>query len=214
MKSENTELIFVLDRSGSMSGLEQDTIGGFNAMLEKQKLEPGEALVTTVLFNHTYQVLHNRMNISEVTAVTKDQYCVGGMTALLDAVGSAVSSVIEHHKKEASDASVMFVIITDGMENSSREYSLDQIRHMIAYQQETYGWEFLFLGANLDAVQTAESMGIRKNRAARYHDDRKGTILNYETISVSASRFRNRKPISDGWANDIKKDYRGRGRQR
>lgn len=163
MKTNLTELVFILDRSGSMQGLEKDTIGGFNAMLEKQKKEPGEALVSTVLFDDRIEMLHDRVKLGEVRPITEKEYCVRGCTALLDAVGGAIRHIGNIHKyarPEDVPERTLFVITTDGMENASRRYTADKVRRMIEHEKEKYGWEFLFLGANIDAVETAGSLGI------------------------------------------------------
>ena len=168
MKTNLTELVFILDRSGSMQGLEKDTIGGFNAMLEKQKKEPGEALVSTVLFDDRIEVLHDRVKLGEVRPITEKEYCVRGCTALLDAVGGAIRHIGNIHKyarPEDVPERTLFVITTDGMENASRRYTADKVRRMIEHEKEKYGWEFLFLGANIDAVETAGSLGIAPDRA-------------------------------------------------
>ena len=183
MKKNLTELVFILDRSGSMQGLEGDTIGGFNAMLEKQKKEPGEAYVSTVLFDDQTEVLHDRMELGKVRPITDKEYYVRGCTALLDAVGGAIHHIGNIHKyarPEDVPEHTLFVITTDGMENASRRYSAWQVKEMIQGQKEKYGWEFLFLGANIDAVETAGHLGIAPDRAVNYHCDSEGTRLNYE----------------------------------
>ena len=210
-----TEIVFILDRSGSMSGLEQDTIGGFNSMLEKQRREPGEAVVSTVLFDHENQVIHDRVPIADVPKLTDNEYFVRGNTALLDAVGSAIHHIGNIHKyarKEDIPEKTLFVITTDGMENASRNYSYDRVRHMIERQKERYGWEFIFLGANIDAAAEARKFGIDESMAANYHSDRVGTALNYQVLSETISCLRScPTTVPVGWKNKIDADYRKRG---
>ncbi|WP_422485856.1 vWA domain-containing protein [Gudongella sp. DL1XJH-153] len=213
MKKGLTEMVFILDRSGSMSGLESDTIGGFNSLLKKQREEQGEALVTTVLFDDTYQLLHDRINIKGMEAITSREYYVRGTTALLDALGKTIQKIVnvqKHTAKEEQAENVMFVIITDGMENSSREYSYEKIKRMIDHQKEKYDWEFLFLGANIDAAETAERFGIGRDRAVNYHADSEGTQLNYEVLSETVSMKRATKVIDKDWKERIEKDYKER----
>src|SRR5699024_5640042 len=181
MKKNLTELVFILDRSGSMQGLEGDTIGGFNAMIEKQKKEPGEAFVSTVLFDDRTEVLHDRVRVGEVRPITQKEYYVRGCTALLDAVGGAIHHIGNIHKyarPEDIPEHTLFVITTDGMENASRRYSARRVKEMIRRQKEKYGWEFLILGANIDAVETAGRVGICPDRAVNYHSDSTGSRLN------------------------------------
>ena len=173
MKKGLTELVFILDKSGSMCGLEADTIGGFNSMLRKQKAIEGECRITTVLFDNNYELLHDRIDIKAVSPITEKEYQVGGSTALLDAIGKTINKIVnaqKHTAKEYRAEKVMFVIITDGEENSSREYSAECIRQMIEYQKTHYGWEFIFLGANIDAIKTAVYFGISPDRAQNYHE--------------------------------------------
>ena len=213
MKKDLTELVFILDRSGSMSGLEGDTIGGYNAMLEKQKKEPGEAVITTVLFDDKYELLHDRINLKGIQPITEKEYYVRGTTALLDAVGRTISKIVNVQKHTAEDEraeNVMFVITTDGMENASREYSYEKVRRMIEHQKNKYGWEFIFLGANIDAVDTAERFGIDQDRAVNYNADSEGTLLNYEVISETVSCLRASREISEGWKDRIEEDFRKR----
>ena len=213
MKKDLTELVFILDRSGSMSGLEADTIGGFNAMLEKQKKEPGEALVSTVLFDNESQVIHDRVPVREVAPLTDRDYTVGGCTALLDAVGEAICHIGNIHKyarPEDVPEHTLFVITTDGMENASRRYDSGQVKEMIRRQKEKYSWEFLFLGANIDAVETARRVGISEDRAVNYHADSAGTRLNYEVLSRAITKVRGSAPLSSAWKEPIDRDYRGR----
>ena len=213
MKRDLTELVFILDRSGSMNGLEMDTIGGFNSLLEKQKEEKGEALVTTVLFDDNYELLHDRINIKGIKPITPSEYYVRGATALLDAVGRTIQKIINAQRHTSPDEqaeNVMFVIITDGMENASREYGYDRVRKMINYQKAEYGWEFLFLGANIDAAETARQFGISRDRATNYNPDGQGTRLNYQVLNDTVSMKRTRKVIDDDWKERIEKDYKER----
>ena len=217
MKKDLTELVFILDRSGSMSGLESDTIGGYNAMLEKQKKEPGEAVITTVLFDDSYEMLHDRINLRGIAPITDKEYYVRGSTALLDAVGKTINKIgnaQKHTAEEERAEHVLFVITTDGMENASREFNYEKVRRMIEHQKNKYGWEFLFLGANIDAVAAAESFGINRDRATNYNADSEGTLLNYEVISETVSCMRASRPISDNWKDRIDEDFKKRGGKR
>lgn len=217
MKKDLTELVFVLDRSGSMSGLEDDTIGGYNSMVEKQKKEQGEALITTVLFDDRYELLHDRINLKGISPITDREYYVRGTTALLDAIGRSIDKIVNvmrHTAEEEQAENVMFVIITDGMENSSKEYNYEHIRKMIEHQKKKYEWEFIFLGANIDAVETAERFGINQDRAANYHADTEGTRLNYKVLSETVSNFRASRPISDEWKKSIDEDYEKRKKKK
>ena len=214
MKKNLTELVFILDRSGSMAGLEQNTIGGFNAMIEKQKGEAGEALISTVLFDSCCQVIHDRLPLDSVPRLTEKDYYVRGCTALLDAVGGAIHHIGNVHKyarEEDRPEKTLFVITTDGMENASRKYSYAKLKAMIQRQKERYGWEFLFLGANIDAAKEAARFGISEDRAADYHADSMGTGLVYETVSETVCRFRACEPISAQWKQRVDEDYRTRG---
>ena len=216
MKKNLTELVFILDRSGSMSGLEADTIGGFNAMIEKQKKAEGEALVSTVLFDNVSEVIHDRVNIMDIRPMTDRDYTVGGCTALLDAIGGAIHHIGNVHKyarQEDVPEHTMFVIITDGMENASRFYRSERVKQMIERQKERYGWEFLFLGANIDAVETAGRFGIGADRAVNYHSDHLGTKLNYEVLSEAISAVRCSAPLGADWKRRIDEDYEERGRR-
>lgn len=217
MKTDLTELVFILDRSGSMSGLESDTIGGYNAMLKKQQQEPGEATVTTVLFDDEYQLLHDRINIKGISPITEKEYFVRGTTALLDAIGKTIHKIHnaqQHTSPEHRADKVLFVIITDGMENASREYSYAQVKQLVERQKETYGWEFIFLGANIDAIATAATFGISADRAANYHADSQGTQLNYEAVGCAVSEFRTSRQISDRWKARIDEDFKKRGKHK
>jgi len=213
-----TELVFILDRSGSMAGLEKDTIGGFNAMLEKQRKEPGDAVISTVLFDNESEVIHDRAAIGEVPELTEKEYYVRGCTALLDAVGGAIHHIGNVHKyarKEDVPEKTLFIITTDGMENASRRYSYEKVRHMIQRQKERYGWEFLFLGANIDAAAEASRFGIDASMAADYHCDEEGTALNYEVISDTITQVRAcAAPLSADWKKRIDADYKKRGGKR
>ena len=213
MRANLTELVFILDRSGSMQGLEGDTIGGFNAMLEKQKRGPGEAYVSTVLFDDRTEVLHDRVRVEEVRPITGKEYYVRGCTALLDAVGGAIHHIGNVHKyarKEDVPEHTLFVITTDGMENASRRYTAQQVKEMIRRQREKYGWEFLFLGANIDAVETAGSLGIAADRAVNYHCDSAGTRLNYEVVGEAVAAVRCSAPLDAHWKDAIEEDFRKR----
>ena len=215
MKKNLTEIVFLLDRSGSMSGLEADTIGGFNAMIAKQRRERGEALVSTVLFDHASKVLHDRVRIQKIRQMTDRDYTVRGSTALLDAIGGAIHHIGNIHKyarEEDLPQHTLFVITTDGMENASRFYTGEQVRRMIERQKTKYGWEFLFLGANIDAVETARHFGIGADRAANYKSDSAGTRLNYEVLSAAISAVRCNAPLGADWKSRIDEDYEKRGR--
>ncbi len=213
MKKNLTELVFILDRSGSMSGLESDTIGGYNALLDKQRKEPGDVILTTVLFDDRYELLHDRINLKGVAPITDKEYFVRGSTALLDAIGNTVNKIVNVQRHTAEDEkaeNIMFIITTDGMENASREFTYEKIRHMIGRQKEKYGWEFMFLGANIDAVATAERFGIDKDRAANYNSDSLGTQLNYEVISETVSFMRAESSIPKDWKDRIDEDFKKR----
>jgi uncharacterized protein YegL len=214
MKKNLTELVIILDRSGSMAGLESDTIGGFNGMLEKQKATEGEVLVSTVLFDGRSEVLYDRVPLAEVPKMTEKEYYVRGCTALLDAIGGAIHHIGNIHKyarEEDRPEKTIFVITTDGMENASREYSYDRVKEMVERQQEKYGWEFLFLGANMDAIRTAGRFGIRADRAANYHSDHIGTALNYEVLADTVCEMRvSSARVDESWKRRIDEDYRNR----
>ena len=213
-----TELVLILDRSGSMSGLEKDTIGGFNSMLEKQRKEPGDAVVSTVLFDNETEVIHDRVAIADVPNLTDKKYFVRGCTALLDAVGGAIHHIGNVHKyarKEDVPEKTLLIITTDGMENASHRYTYDKVRHMIDRQKERCGWEFLFLGANIDAAAEASRFGIDESMAANYHCDEAGTALNYEVISEAITSVRAcAAPLSADWKKKIDADYKKRGGKR
>ena len=213
MKKGLTEMVFILDRSGSMAGLETDTIGGYNSMVEKQKLLEGEALVSTVLFDHESMVICDRMPLSKVPEMTEEEYFVRGCTALLDAVGGAIHHIGNVHKyarDEDRPEKTVFVITTDGMENASKTYTYGRVQEMIKRQTEKYGWEFLFLGANIDAKAEAGRLGIRERRAVKYQNDKKGTALNYKVVGEAIAELRCCSAISDDWAEEIEEDFEER----
>ncbi len=213
MKQNLTEIVFILDRSGSMQGLEADTIGGFNSMIEKQKKEEGEALISTILFDDVSQVLHDRIDVKRIEPLTAKDYYVQGCTALLDAIGGAIHHIANIHKyarEEDVPARTLFVITTDGMENASRHYTLQRVKDMIEHEKEKYGWEFIFLGANIDAVETAASIGINAQRAVQYRSDSRGTRLNYDVVSTLISDMRGGRGISPQWSAAIEEDYEER----
>lgn len=213
MKKGLTEMVFILDRSGSMSGLEADTIGGFNAMVEKQKKADGTALVSTMLFDHESKVLHDRVDVQKLEPMTDRDYTVRGCTALLDAIGDAIHHIGLVHRyarEEDVPEHTIFVITTDGMENASHRYSSDDVKRLIGKQKEKYGWEFLFLGANIDAVETAGHFGIAPDRAANYCSDSAGTRLNYEVVGETICAFRTEAAIPKSWAAPIDADYAAR----
>ena len=210
-----TELVFILDRSGSMSGLEKDAIGGFNSMIEKQKQEDGQALVSTVLFDNESVVIHDRLPLDRVPPLTEKEYFTCGCTALLDAVGGAIHHIGNVHKyarKEDVPEKTLFIITTDGYENASRRYDYEKVRHMIQHEKEKYGWEFLFLGANIDAAAEAKRFGIDADRAVTYKCDAAGTALNYDVISEAVCHVRASRPLDAGWKARIDQDVKKRGR--
>lgn len=212
-KKEITEVVFILDRSGSMGGLEEDTIGGFNATLKKQKKEGENILWSTVLFDDKTEVVHDRVPVEKVKELDEDTYYVRGCTALLDAVGGAIHHIATVHKyarEEDRPDKTMFIITTDGMENASTIYSYRKVEHMIKREQEKYGWEFVFLGANMDAVEVAGRMGIRENRAARFHNDARGIALNYETVNEMITDFACGIGIAEDRMDRIRADYKQR----
>ncbi len=223
MNNNLTELVFILDRSGSMGGLESDTIGGFNSMIAKQQKEDGDALVSTVLFDDVSEVIHDRADISEVKKLTEDDYYVRGCTALLDAVGGAIHHIENVHKyirEEDRPAKTLFVITTDGLENASRKYDIRKVKKMVEQAKEKNNWEFLFLGANIDAIEVAGSMGISRDRAANYNCDKKGTALNFRVLEEAVSRARRCKTADmaeafDGgaWKEEIDQDFELRSKR-
>lgn len=217
MRKDLTELVFIIDRSGSMSGLESDTIGGFNSMIRKQKQAEGEALISTVLFDNVSEVLHDCVNVKDIQPMTEHDYTVRGTTALLDAIGGAIHHIGNVHKyarKEDVPEHTMFVITTDGMENASQYYSSEKVKKMIERQKVKYGWEFLFLGANIDAVETASHFGIGADRAVNYNCDSEGTALNYEVVSDAICSVRCSAPLKSDWKKRIDEDYKKRNRKK
>ena len=217
MKNGITELVFILDRSGSMAGLESDTIGGFNAMLEKQKKQEGKCWVSTILFENASTVLHDRLPLEQVPPMTDEDYCVGGCTALLDAVGGAIRHVANIHKyarPEDVPEHTLFVITTDGMENASRSFSAEKVKQMIEKEKREYGWEFIFLGANIDAVQTAARMGISEDRAANYVNDGSGVGQNFDAVSDVVHSVRACGCVPSAALNKVRKDYAARSKKR
>lgn len=207
-----TELVFILDRSGSMGGLESDTIGGFNALIEKQRKQDGECFVTTVLFDDCIETLHDRVSLGEIQKLTDKDYTVRGCTALIDAIGETVKHISDVHRyirKEDVPEHTMFVITTDGLENASHRYSSDEVKKLIEQKKEL-GWEFLFIGANIDAVETAKHFGIGEDRAVDYRADAAGTRVLYDTVSDAVCAMRSCQPLTAGWSKKIKKDYKER----
>ena len=214
MKNNITELVFILDRSGSMSGLETDTIGGFNGMIESQKKEDGKAYVTTVLFNQKSVRIHDRVSLAQIEPMTAKEYTVGGMTALMDALGDTIRHISDIHRyirPEDVPAKTVFVITTDGLENASRRYSSDEVKKLITAKQKE-GWEFLFLGANIDAVETAARYGIDEDRAVTFKCDAAGTQLNYKTVSDAVACARSGRKLDRSWKEPIENDVKKRGR--
>jgi uncharacterized protein YegL len=215
MKKGLTEIVFILDRSGSMSGLEADTIGGFNSLIKKQRKEPGEALVSTVLFDDTCDVIHDRVPMEKVAKLTEDTYFVRGCTALLDAVGGAIHHIGNIHKyarDEDRPEKTLFIITTDGMENASRRYTYKKVKQMVERQKAKYGWEFLFLGANMDAIAAAGNIGIHADRAVTYQCDEEGTALNYEVLGEAIHHVRSSdKMLAPSWKRKIDEDVKRRG---
>ena len=210
IKNGVTELVFILDRSGSMAGLESDTIGGFNAMIEKQKKQDGKCYVSTVLFDNVSEVLHDRVNLSDIKPMTDKEYTVRGCTALIDALGGAIHHIGNIHKyarNEDVPEHTMFIITTDGMENASRKYSSAEVKAMIERQKEKYGWEFLFIGANIDAVETAAQYGISEDRAVNYVPDPTGTHILYDSVSAVVCDVRASKCVDNAWSDELNKDY-------
>ena len=215
MKKNLTEIVFILDRSGSMAGLEDDTIGGFNAMIAKQKGEAGEAYVSTVLFDNHTEVIHDRVDIQKIQPMTPRDYYVRGCTALLDAVGKSIRHIGNVHKyarEEDRPEKTIFVITTDGMENASKEYTYQRLKADIERQKQMYGWEFLFLGANIDAAKEAARFGITEDRAANYHADHQGTAVIYEAMGEAVCNVRACRPMSGEWKRRVDEDYKKRGK--
>jgi len=210
MNEKLTEVVFILDRSGSMSGMESDTIGGFNSMLEKQQAVEGEVVVSTILFDDKVETLHDRMALKDVKPMTRDEYYVRGCTALLDAVGRTLKHIGKIHKampEAERPQKTLCVIITDGYENASREYSYEKVKEMITKRQEKRGWEFIFLGANIDAVAEAGRFGIKADRAARYENDSEGVEANFGAVSACMHSARMCCSFNDHWADEIKENY-------
>ena len=217
MKNNVTEIVFILDRSGSMSGLERDTIGGFNSMIEKQKKQKGKCYVSTVLFDNVSEVIHDRIELEKIKPMTEEDYTVRGCTALLDAIGDAVKHIGNIHKyarEEDVPGHTMFVITTDGMENASHKYDYKEIKRIIERQKEKYGWEFLFIGANIDSISVANSFGIDESRVANYHADSKGTKILYDSVSEAVCNIRKGTSISSGWNEKLNKDFKNRKSKR
>lgn len=215
MKNNITELVFILDRSGSMSGLEGDTIGGFNSLIDKQRKQEGECYVSTVLFDNVSEVLHDRVKLSEIPRMTEDDYTVRGCTALIDAIGGAIRHIANIHKyarPEDVPEHTMFVIMTDGMENASRRYSSGEVKKMIEREKEEYGWEFLFIGANIDSVETAGRFGIGADRSVNYHADHEGTAVVFETVAETVCGFREKRPLKASWGEKINRDFKSRNK--
>jgi len=216
MKKNLTEMVFILDKSGSMAGLETDTIGGFNSMLEKQQKAGSECVITTVFFNNHYALIHDRIDIRAVKPITEKEYFVGGSTALLDAIGKTIEKIVTVQKNTAEDyraEKVMFVIITDGAENASRYYSISQIKEMVETQKERYGWEFIFLGANIDAIETAGRFGIRADRASNYVPDSEGTARNFEELDMIMRIFSREGSLPSDALDGIRTDVEKRGKK-
>ena len=206
MKNNVTELVFIIDRSGSMSGFEDDTIGGFNSTIEKQKEQEGKVYVSTVLFDNYSKVIHDRVDINEIKPMTRNDYQVRGCTALLDAIGGAIHHIGNVHKyarEEDVPEKTIFLITTDGMENASQQYNSEQVKKMIKRQEERYGWEFVFVAANIDAVHTAETIGIRRERAANYRQDAEGTEMLFCAMSEAVTSYRKGKKVSDSWSKKL-----------
>ena len=215
-KNNIVDVVFILDRSGSMGGLESDTIGGFNSMLEKQRKIEGKAFITTVLFDDQYELLHDRVNIAKVNNITEKEYFVRGSTALLDAIGKTIAkekAIQDTLGKNEKADKVLFVIITDGLENASREYNSSTVKKLIETQKEKYGWEFLFLGANIDAIETASAIGISAERAVNYNSDSVGTQLNYKSLNKAVTEVRSGKELKKEWKADIEADYQQRSKK-
>ena len=213
MNERLTEMVFILDRSGSMSGKEADTIGGFNSLIEKQKREEGDCLVSVVLFDHEIEVLYDRVPVRDMPEMTEKQYYTRGCTALLDAMGGAIHHIGNVHKYAREGdrpAKTVFVITTDGFENASRKYTAEKVRSMVQHEQDKYGWEFLFLGANIDAVETARHYGLKEGHAVRFHNDKRGIDLNYSIVSETVAKIRKGGIIEEDWCKEIDEDYKGR----
>lgn len=216
MKKNLTELVFIIDKSGSMSGLESDTIGGFNSMIQKQKKEEGECYVSTVFFDNYSEVIHDRVSIDKVELLTEKDYFVGGCTALIDALGDAIRHIGNVHKyarPEDVPENTLFVIITDGMENASHRYSSDEIKKKVERQKEKYGWEFIFIGANIDSVETAKHYGISEDRAVNYVHDKEGTHHVYNSVNAAVLSMRTCAKMDDSWCAEVQADYNKRNKK-
>jgi len=219
MEANFTELVFILDRSGSMGGMEKDTIGGFNSLLTKQRGEPGACRITTVLFDHKYEMLHDRIDIKAVGNITDREYYVRGSTALLDAIGKTIGKINNVRKNTAKEhraGKVLFVITTDGLENASREFTIEKVKSLVERHKKKHGWEFIFLGANIDAIDVAGSFGIARNRTQDYINDSEGVALNYAVLSETVLAFRSSPrcaAISEDWGSKISSDYKSRKKQ-
>ena len=216
-KNNTTELVFILDRSGSMAGLESDTIGGFNSMIKKQKNQDGKCYVSTVLFDDRIEVVHDRVELSSIKEMTGNDYYVRGCTALIDAIGLSIRHIANIHKyarPEDVPENTLFVITTDGMENASHQFSSDEVKRMIEKEKAKYGWEFIFIGANIDAVETAKQFGINSDRAVNYHADRKGTKVLYEAVSDAVCNVRCNAPMAANWSQNINNDFNSRKKNR
>lgn len=212
-KNNITELVFIIDRSGSMGGLESDTIGGFNSLIEKQKRQDGKCFVTTVFFDNLIETIHDREELINIKNLTEDEYYVRGCTALIDAIGTSVKHIENIHKyarDEDVPENTMFVIITDGMENASHQFSSGEVKKMIETHKEEDGWEFLFIGANIDAVETAKHFGINEERAVNYHADKKGTSVVYKAMERAVGCVRASMPLKRSWSEDINEDFKSR----
>ena len=216
MKNNITELVFILDRSGSMEGLELDTIGGFNSLVEKQRKQEGECYVSTILFDNRSEVLHDRVKLSEIGKMTENDYTAGGCTALIDAIGCAIHHIGNVHKyarPEDVPEHTMFIITTDGMENASHIYTSDEVKKMVQRQKDKYGWEFLFIGANIDSVETAKGFGISADRAVNYHADSQGTAIVFNNVSETVCELRASRAITSDWGSSINNDFISRKRR-
>ncbi len=213
MKNNVTELVFILDRSGSMAGLVDDTIGGFNSLIEKQKRKDGKCFVTTVLFDTRFETLHDRVDLSAIKPMTEEDYVPGGCTALLDAVGDTIRHIAHIHRysrPEDVPENTIFVITTDGMENASRRFSTGEIRRMVEHEESKYGWQFVFLGANIDAFAAAGAIGIRPERATNFYSDADGMRLGFDAVDHAVSSARMHAPIAASWKKDVEEDYNKR----
>lgn len=212
MKKNLTELVFIMDRSGSMSGLEKDCVGGFNSMIKKQKKEDGECLVSTVLFNNSDTILHDRVSLKDIRQMKEEDYVPSGCTALIDALGNSIRHISDVHRyirKEDNPEHTIFIITTDGLENASKKYSSDEVKKMVEQKKEE-GWEFIFLAANIDAVETAKKYGINEDRAVNYVSDEAGTMTNFNVLDKTIRKFRKCGCVAENWAEEINEDYRKR----